>query len=345
MNHQPDDRLDAYLWDPAAPPDDSVVDVERRLQSVRFSPRAHPLPDVVPQPRPARDRRPRLRLWLPRLALATAALVVACAALAAWRWTWPADRPWTITASQSAAKRLSVGSTLRTSASEAALVRVARIGTMQVGGDTAVTLRSTASNRHRLALEEGTVRVKVWAPPFSVTFRTPAGEVSDLGCEFELRVAGGSSQVRVMSGWVHLENDVGESLVPAGASSIMQAGALPAVPVFDDASPGFVEAVREHERSPDDASAIDRLIALARTRDVFTLLHLVQRRSPTAAAARFAARAAELLPPPPGVDPAAIAAGDRTGLDRWMDEIDLPSPKGTWLWNWRDGFPFFGRAR
>jgi hypothetical protein len=240
-------------------------------------------------------------------------------------------------------KQLAVGSTFRTTSSEAASVRVARIGTMQILGDTTLTLRSTASNRHRLVLEEGTVRVRVWAPPFSVAIRTPAGEVMDLGCEFELRVADGVSHARVLSGWVQLENLHGEALVPAGASSVMSGDARPGIPVFDDASEEFRMAVRTHERSLGDTTTTERLVALTRPRDVFTLLHLMQRRS--AASARLASRAAELVPPPAGVDPAAAAAGDTAALDRWMDVLALPSPKSTWLLNWRDGFPFFGKAR
>ena len=340
MNPQSDERLDAYLWDPTAPADPSVAEIERRLVPAQFDPLAHPLPAVeLRDALRAERRRPRL-FWLPRLAAAAAALAIACAGLAAWRWTWPDGRPWQITTGAGAVEQLTVGSTLRTGSSESALVRVARIGTMQVGADTAVTLRSTTSNRHRLVLQDGSVRVRVWAPPFSVAFRTPAGEVSDLGCEFDLTVDGESSQVRVTSGWVQLENVHGETLVPAGASSVMSRGVRPAVPVFDDAAPGFLAAVREHERAR--GAAADQIVSLARPRDVFTLLHLVQRGSPDTV--RLVEQSARLFPPPEGVDPARVAAGDRRALDRWMGALPLPNPKGTWLWNWRDGFWLFGNG-
>lgn len=211
---------------------------------------------------------------------------------------------------------------------------------MRIAGGTTVGLRSTSSNHHRLVLHDGSVRVRVWAPPFSVSFRTPAGEVSDLGCEFELTVDGDSSRVQVSSGWVHLENLFGETLVPAGATSVMTATGRPAVPVFIDSAPGFLDAVRAHEGAPADPEPIDRIVTLARPRDVFTLLQLVQRRSP--AAARFVERAAGQFPPPEGVDPARVAAGDWQALDRWMQALPLPSPKGTWLWNWRDGLSLAG---
>lgn len=341
MNHQPEERLDAYLWDPVAPADDSVVDIESRLISARFDPAAHPLP----RPHTSIDRsfavRRGRRSWLRPLAWAAAVLIVAGAGFTAWRWTWPEGRAWNVTTAAGSPDRLRVGGTLETDATGEARVQIARIGTMEIARGTTVTLRSTTSNRHRLVLEQGVVRVRVWAPPFSVTFRTPAGEVSDLGCEFELTVDQTTSAVRVTSGWVQLENLLGETLVPAGASSEMRTGTRPAVPVFDDAQPGFIEAVRAHERLPGDNDPVNRIIALARPRDAYTLLQLIVRRSP--AAARLAERAAALFPPPEGVDPARVAAGDVRGLDQWITAMPLPSPKGTWLWNWRDGLPWFSK--
>lgn len=209
---------------------------------------------------------------------------------------------------------------------------------MQVGGGSSVTLRSTSSNRHRLVMQEGLVRVSVWAPPSSVAFRTPAGEVIDMGCEFELSVTRDTSQVRVSSGWVQLDNLYGETLVPAGASSLMTAHVRPAVAVYDDASSAFREAVRAHESDPSDPLAVQRIVQLARTRDVLTLLQLARLR--TAAIDRFVARASELFPPPDPADRARALAGDGIAIDRWKSALPLPRPKQSWLWNWRDGFSF-----
>lgn len=340
MNH-PQERLDAYLWDPTAPPDASVAEIERRLAAARFDATVQPLP---PGPR---DATPRVvhdvRWWASRLAWAAAIFLVVGAAWATWRWSWPDGRSWDVATSSGSPSRLVIGATLETDGSESAVVHIARIGIMQVAGDTTLRLRSTASNRHRLVMEDGTVRVRVWAPPFSVSFRTPAGEVSDLGCEFELTVDGASTRVDVMSGWVQLENLLGETLVPAGAASEMTVGTRPGVPVFTDAPAGFLEAVRSHERNSADPEPVNRMLELARRRDVYTLLQLV-RRSP--AGVRLTGRAAQLFAPPAAVDPARVAAGDVDGLDRWITELPLPSPKSTWLWNWRDGFSFrSARAR
>ena len=336
MNHH-DERLDAYLWDPSAPPEDSVVEIERRLASARFDATARPLPRHDARlMRAAGDRR-RGRFWMP-LTWAAAAAVIASVGFGLWRWNWPEGAAWTVLTPAGTYDDLGVGSTLRTDSAQSALVQIARIGTMRVRGNTAVTLRSTGSNRHRLALQEGSVHVRVWAPPSSVSFRTPAGEVIDMGCEFELTVTSAASHVRVSSGWVQLDNFLGETLVPAGASSNMTTSVRPAVAVYDDAAAEFREAVRAHESAPGDPIAVDRIVQLARTRDVFTLLQLVQRRSP--AVNRLVPRAAELFAPPDAADPGRVLSGDRAALDRWMSALPLPSPKRGWVWNWRDGFSF-----
>ncbi len=157
-----------------------------------------------------------------------------------------------------------------------------------------------------------------------------------MGCEFELSVTRDASHVRVSSGWVQLDNLHGETLVPAGASSLMTEQRRPGVAVYDDALPGFREAVRAHESDPSDAPAVERIVQLARTRDVLTLLQLARLRSP--AIDRFVARAAELFPPPDPTDRARALSGDGIAIDRWKSALPLPPPKGSWLWNWRDFF-------
>lgn len=337
MTHPSNDRLDTYLWDPAAPPDAIVRRIERQLSPAAFDPAASPLP-LKRAASPAR-RAPTTR-WL-RLMMAAAALIlVTGVSLAAWRWTWPEGRSWSIAAAPTGGpEELPVGAPLLTPPYDPALIRIARIGTMRVAGGSALTLRSTSSNRHRLVLERGAVHVRIWAPPFSVAFETPAGEVFDMGCEFELTVTGDSTEVRVTSGWVQLENFSGEAVVPAGASSTMRDGRPPGVAVFDDAAAGFRDAVRNVEASGGEAS-LEQILALTRARDVLTLLQLVPRYA--AGSPRLATRAFELSPPDNPADLQRVVEGDRAALDRWMSSLPLPSPKSGWWLNWRDALPFPG---
>jgi hypothetical protein len=335
MTESNDDRLDAYLWDPRAEPHPSVVALEKRLAPCRFDPDARPL--AVPAGRPRAMRSVNLAIgWL---AAAATIVIVTGFGLFTWRGAWPEGHAWTVKAVGKAAPPLSVGNTLKVGPGEEALVGIARIGTMRVSSGSAVTLRATRSDRHRLALAQGAVHVRVWAPPMSVAIQTPAGTVVDLGCEFELKADELSSHVRVLSGWVQMENSLAEILVPAGASSSMTTTSLPGVPVYDDAPLELRDAVRRLERSPTaDEPTVQQIARHARQRDMLTLLMLVWRDAP--GRERLAARAAELQPPPGGVTVEGVLAGDRDGFWKWHDSLQLPSPK-KWLYNWRDGLPLW----
>jgi hypothetical protein len=339
MTAEDDRRLEAYLWDPAAPPSADVDALANRLASARFDVTRRPL--KLPAAAGRRYRRPLLAM-----AASLALLVAGGAAFASWRWSWPAGAPWPVSLDGSSPGGARVASQLQLDrplqlGTAAAQVRIARIGTMQVEPGSVLTLAETRSTRHRVVLDRGTVSVRVWAPPGRFAFRTPAGNVIDLGCVFDLSVdAAGTSRVRVDTGWVQLENGWGETLVPAGASSVMTPAARPGVPAFDDAPAAFVASVRIAE-GPDDvaarAVAIDTVVRLARPRDVLTLLTLA-RVSPVSQRRPLLDRAAQLLPPPPGVTVDAIVAGDWDQLWRWYDTLELPPAKG-WLRNWRDALP------
>lgn len=336
-NHQSDDALDAYLWDPTAAPDEGVLAIETQLVSARFDPDVRPL--LLPRSTSASRRFAGAYSWR-RLAAAAVLLLVAGAALLEWRLTWPRGRAWRVeSTSNGSASQLAVGETLRTAAAQTALVHVARIGTMRVARDSAVTLRMTQGGRHRLVLDRGTVHVRVWAPPASLAFRTAAGEVLDMGCEFDLSVDGATSHVRVTSGWVQLENDLGESLIPEGASASMTSTTRPGVPVFDDAPVLFREAVRAIETGMGAQADIARVAELARPRDMLTLLILVELR--VAGREQLAARAAEISPPPSDVSIEAILRGETRLLWRWRETLPLPPTKSGWWLNWKDALPYW----
>ncbi len=272
--------------------------------------------------------------------IATAAiLMIAVPAALRWRLTWPEGREWkVVAASSSVPETLSVGETLRTDPTEWAIVRVARLGWMRVLGDADVTLQNTGGGRHRLALQRGTLRVRVWSPPFSIFISTPAGEVIDLGCEFLVTASDEQTELEVLSGWVQLENRYGEALVPEGALSVMVQDARPRVPVFKDAAAEFHDAVRTAEIDK-NLDAIDTIVRTSRPRDVLTLLLLATRMPQERE--RLLLRAHELAPVLTDDELSeAIAWNDRS-VWRWTGALPLPSPKD-WKRNWRDALrPIF----
>lgn len=321
---RPGDSLD-YLWDPSLPADPGVKAVEDALQRLRFDTDRAPL---------RLESRPRARRRFLALAAAAGLLMAMAAGFWTWRLQWPAGRPWDL---QSAgASRVDVGRPVTLPEGQPALAHIARIGSMRISGGSSFELRATQAARHRLRLYGGQLHLRVFAPPLSVVIETAAGDVIDMGCEFQLDANGAESAVTVLSGWVQMENAAGEVMVPAGASSVMRRDAPPSVPVFDDAPEEFREMIAALERGAADvAIASSRLALTARPRDVYTLLHLSSRHP--SGAEVLLRRAAELAPPPDDVTVAAILRGDTQALWAWSDALPLPSPKRWWR-NWRDLF-------
>ena len=115
----------------------------------------------------------------------------------------------------------------------------------------------------------------------------------------------------------------------------------PGEAVFDDAPPGFKDSVWAFQAG--NAASVDRIVALARPRDVYTLLRLADKYP--VAAEPLLRRSAELWPPPEGITIGRIMSGDRESLWKWSRSLPLPPPKGGWWKNWRDALPFWMTRR
>jgi hypothetical protein len=333
----PDMRDDKYLWDRSGPVDPAVANLEARLAPLRYDPASRPV--VLPRAR----RRP-LRAIVLVGAIAASLLVAVGFSYYEWRFEWATDRAWPVTVEPAApgaastSASLAVGESLQTIArASAARIDIARVGTIDATAGTDLTVSSTGA-RHRVRMERGTVDVRLWAPPGVFALHTPAGDVIDLGCVFQLAVEGDTARLSVRTGWVQLSNHYGESLVPAGASSVMRPDSRPVVPVYDDAPAAFSAAVRGFESGDPTGAALSSIVATARPRDVLTVLLLAARQSGPDRAT-LVARAAVLAPPPATADLAAVSSGDNDALWHWIDDgLPLPPVKGWWR-NWRDGLP------
>ncbi len=268
-------------------------------------------------------RRPR-RLDRRLLALAAGLVVVAgISALWSWRWSWPAGAPWPATIYTSAADSgdrpapLQLARRFEVGPDASARVQIARIGSMAVSPGSTLVLSETRSSRHRVRLDRGAVRVRLWAPPGHFAFQTPAGSVIDLGCIFDLSVDGqGTTRVRVDTGWVQLANGSGEALVPAGASErhgrrvqTRRADLRRRRAGLRGGGTGDKSAVGRYDARPLDRR--DRRNRAAARRHHVARLADVQ---PAAAKRPLLERAVRLVPPPPGVSVDAIVAGDSSQL-------------------------------
>jgi len=147
----------------------------------------------------------------------------------------------------------------------------------------------------------------------------------DLGCAYTMKADGnGDGLLRVTLGWVALEWEGRESLVPAGASCRTRHKVGPGAPYFDDVSQAFVEALGRFDDGGGGREALDTVLAEARVRDTLTLWHLLSRVELPERQLVFN-RIVELDPLPKGVSPDKALQLDSATLKLWREEL-------AWKW-------------
>jgi len=173
----------------------------------------------------------------------------------------------------------------------------------------------------------------IWAPPRLFFVNTPSAVAADLGCAYTLEVDDqGSSLLRVTSGWVALELENRESIVPAGAACETRPSLGPGTPYFEDCAAGFKDALKKVDFDPDAAArsaALKEMLSQARTRDTLTLWHLLTRVEGEDRA-RVYDKMAALFPPPAGVTREGVLALNQQMLDAWRDAMET-----TWMGIWK----------
>jgi hypothetical protein len=328
----------SYLWDKSGTPDPELQRWEQSLG--RFSREAPRLTF------PALERRdPRGWYWL------AAAACLLLAAGAALRMAWHPGPDWKVVALSGrplidrlpigSGSRLGAGGLLETDRHSRAQLRLGLIGTIEIEPNTTVRLIATRAGRHRIALENGTISARLWAPPGTLSVDTPSATAVDLGCAFTVQAdEAGSGLLRVTSGWVQFQLDDRKATVPAGAAALTRPGAGPGTPFFEDASGAFRSALERldfGESGYGDRSALAVVLSEARAKDTLSLLSLFRRLAPSERGMLFD-RAAELVPPPAGLTRQdAIDGTNIPGMDAWWKKLGLGNAKN-WLVNWRDVF-------
>ncbi len=176
---------------------------------------------------------------------------------------------------------LPVGSALETDPASRAEIQVADIGRVVLEPNSRLSLRATSATEHRMQLDYGSLHATIEAPPRLFLVQTPAALAVDLGCEYTLEVATtGETHLRVIDGYVSLENGEEAIYVPAGYGSDAFPDVGTSVPFFGDASKELVEATRDLAQSPASTPAFEALLRLSTTpQDTLGLWHLLSRSS------------------------------------------------------------------
>jgi hypothetical protein len=311
---------DDALFGGRGPLPDDLARLERALSNL-------PLP-----PEPDWNAPPRRERHAPVLAYAAAAavlLVVTAGALLA-RDSWRVE---TLAGSPSLggvafAGRVAMGGRVVTDPRSRARLEVKGLGQVELEpGSVLRRVRGRGAER-KLALDHGTLRAFIQAPPRQFVVETPVGVATDLGCSYTLSVTvDGHGRLAVTAGRVTFTRAGLESFVPAGAWCPLQPSGV-GVPRRDYASDAFLAAIAAYDSAQGDAPALEAVLDTAEASDAITLWHLLPRTSGDARA-RVAARIAGLIEVPADVARERILALEPAALDAWWAAIGM-GPAAEW---------------
>lgn len=171
---------------------------------------------------------------------------------------------------------LAVGDVLETDGTSSARIKVADIGKVDVSPNSKVKLLKSGEKEHRLALERGVMKAEIVAPPRLFIVDTPSATAVDLGCAYTLEVTeDGTSRLHVTSGYVALETDGLESLVPAGAFCESRKGGKLGTPFFGDASERLKRSLADFDFRKGGSDSVEAVIRESTRKDTLTLWHLL----------------------------------------------------------------------
>lgn len=218
--------------------------------------------------------------------------------------------------------RIGVGQLLETDGRSTARIAITDIGTVDVSPNSRVRLAQTGKDEHRLSLERGKLHAKIVAPPRLFVVDTPSAKAVDLGCEYTLDVdRNGDSVLHVTGGWVALERDGRESIVPAGMMCKTGRGRGLGTPFSTEATGAFKKALDSFDFSRGGSTAVQTILREAEFYDMFTLWHLLSRVSVEDRGVVYDALA-NLVAPPAGVTREGILSKNKKMLDAWKVEVE-----------------------
>ena len=351
-----------YLWDGSGEPDPEIEKLEKVLGRLRQdTPAAVFIETKVREISSVAAREERF-FWLARLAAAAVVIFSVIGAGVVLRQpmrTGGSNAGWQIVSVDGTSRvgrevirsgqqnaKLEIGESLITSSDSRATLSVAGIGQLELEPDTHVRLLESGSGRKRVALERGTVRAAIWAPPGEFVVNTPSAMAVDLGCVYTLQVDhSGGGTLHTMLGWVGFQQGGHESFIPAGAMCSTRANAGPGTPYFEDASEVFRKSLFEldfgTESRADRASLLGIVLQESRPRDAISLWHLLTRVNEEERQDVYQ-RLASLVPPPGKVTRDGILRLDPTMMDAWWNQFGLGDIS---LWRaWKQRWPQDQRA-
>lgn len=317
-----------YLWDRSGPIDPEVERLELLLAPYRM------------QERPLRVREREIeatsaRIWRFGFAMAACAVVV----LALFLYDAYNSSPhggWQFVAEHGAADVqgrqvktgvLRVGESMETTAGERVRIRVASIGEVELRDQSEVKLVESREGRQRLAMNFGTMHARIYAPPAVFVVDTPGARAIDLGCEYTLNIdRTGAGRLSVDLGWVQLEYDGEQSLVPRGMVAEIAPGGRMTPPYDPDASPVFRKALiawstNDQLNAQQRADELKHVLSEARVQDSLTLVNLFKFAHAADERTQIFDRLNQLVPAPKGVNREDVVSDRHNAVEPWWPAV------------------------
>ena len=310
-----------YLWDGTAEPDPDLAHVEKLLRDLRWSGKMPDLQSKAPIRRWSQTSRWSHKWYW---AVAAAALLLigfstsffffqthATGATTSWHLSRDGLKPTTVRSGQV----IATGSSGASMESES-------IGQVDIAPDSRLRVLPARADHHLLALDHGTIRAFIWAPPAKFVVDTPAAKTVDLGCRYTLSVAkDGTGFLQVELGWVAFEWNKVESFIPEGAACFTRVGHGPDTPYFLDASQAFRNSLIDFDATG-NSQALQAVLTAARPRDALTLWHLLER-TQGAERSDVYGHLDRLVNLPPQVTRDGILRGDQKSMDAAWNALQL----------------------
>ena len=282
---------------------------------------------------------PRSRTARTPVRLAAAVVMLVAAAGVVWLLTRSGGAAWEVEPLGGAPRVAQVdvigqgvlrpGQWLETDGDSRARVRIGAIGEVDVDANSRIQLKRAQLTDHRIALAEGRIEARIWAPPRLFFVETPSATAIDLGCAYTLDVdSTGRSILHVTSGYVELEREGRSSVVPAGAMCYATPADGPGTVFSEDASPALRDALQRYDFAGAQASDLDVILEEARRADALTLWQLVERSDGERREAIYR-KLLDLVHPPSGVTQEGIMGGDEAMFQMWRLHLGLDA-MGWW---------------
>lgn len=331
-------EVDDPLWDPKAKPDHDLARLERILSPLGARARGVVMPSL-------HDRLPRGARGL-GWALAAGIAAILMVGGFQYRLGWRNGASWPVTHGSfgtAANASLAPGQEVTTKSGQTLRIQVARIGSISLSPHSRLVLEQTQTGRHRVRLDKGHMRARIWAPPGYFGVNAGKAEIVDLGCDFDVwSQPGDVVRIRVRSGWISYQVGSHDILVAEGHEMSLR-GQEVGTPLRIGASNAFMQAVKELDaevdsRNPDVVALAAIVAESASDQDALTLLSLLTRR-PYLAGTAIYPRLAKALHVPDDVrgHREAWQRGNTAAINAWWDR--LPRQPKRWLANWTDVLP------